>query len=72
MDRKLFISGIVILAIASFVFMAGYQGIQDVILKFIAFSPEKYQQYEMMETIGGIAAVIGILIALAGIVEKNK
>jgi len=57
MDRKLFISGIVILAIASFVFMAGYQGIQDVILKFIAFSPEKYQLYEMMETIGGTLGI---------------
>ena len=57
MDRKLFISGIVILAIASFVFMAGYKGIQDVILKFIAFSPEKYQLYEMMETIGGTLGI---------------
>ncbi len=72
MDRRLFISGIIIFAISGFVFMAGYQGNQDIILKLTAFSPEKYQIYEIMETIGGIAAVIGILIALAGIVEKNK
>ncbi len=72
MDRRLFTSGIIIFTVAGFVFMAGYQGIQDIILKLTTFSPEKYELYKMMESIGGIAAVIGILIALAGILEKNK
>ncbi len=72
MDRKLFISGLIIFAIAGFVFITGYQGIQDITLKIMTFSSEKYQLYETMETIGGIAAVIGILVALAGMVEKNK
>jgi hypothetical protein len=72
MNRRWFISGIIIFTIAAFVFMAGYQGIQDITLKLTIFSPEKYQLCKMMESIGGIAAVIGILIALAGIVEKNK
>lgn len=72
MNRRWFISGIIIFTTAGFVFMAGYQGLQDIILKLTTFSPEKYQLYKMMESIGGIAAVIGILIALEGIVEKNK
>ncbi len=72
MNRRWFISGIIIFAIAGFVFMAGYQGIHDITLKLTTFSPEKYQLYKMMESIGGIAMVIGVLIALAGIVEKNK
>lgn len=72
MNRKWFISGIIIFAISGFVFMAGYQGIQDITLKLTTFSPEKYQLYKMIESIGGIAAGIGILIALAGIVEMNK
>lgn len=72
MDKKLFISGIIIFAVAGFVFMAGYQSIQDITLKFMVFSPEKYGLYKMMESTGIIASVIGILIALAGIVEKNK
>lgn len=72
MNRRWFISGIIIFAIAGFVFMAGYQGIQDINFKFMTFSPEKYWLYKMMESIGGIAAVIGVLMALAGIVEKNE
>ncbi len=72
MNMKLFIWGIIIFAIAGYVFMTGNQGIQEIILKFVTFSPEKYGAYKLMESIGGIAAVIGLLIALAGIVEKNK
>ncbi len=72
MNRTLFISGIVIFAIAGFVFVTSYQGIQDIILKFTTFSPEKYDQYKIMENLGGISAIIGLLIALAGIVEKNQ
>ncbi len=72
MNRTLFISGIIIFAIAGFVFMTGNQGIQEMISKFAAYSPESYQLYKNMENTGGIAAVIGILIALAGICEKDK
>lgn len=72
MNIRWFVSGIIIFAIAGYVFMTGSQGIQDMIQKFITFSPEKYEAYKLMESIGGIAAVIGLLIALAGIVEKNK
>lgn len=73
MNTRWFIFGIIIFAIAGFVFVTGYQGIQEVVLKFEnPFSPAKYEAYKIMESIGGIAAVIGLLIALAGIVEKNK
>ncbi len=72
MNKKMFISGIIIFAIAGFVFMAGYQGIQETNSNFIPFSSEKYQFDKIMESTGGIAAVIGLLIALAGIVEKDK
>ncbi len=73
MNTKWFISGIIIFAIAGYVFVAGNQGIQDIFqTKLVTFSAEKYDAYKMMESIGGIAAVIGLLIALAGIVEKNK
>lgn len=72
MNKRFFISGIIIFAVAGFVFMTGHQGIQEMSLKFIQFSPEKYQLNKYMESIGGIATVIGILIALVGIVEKNK
>ncbi len=72
MNTKLFISGIIIFAIAGFVFVTSYQGIQEIILKFTTFSPEKYDQYKVMESIGGISAIIGLLVALAGIVEKNQ
>ena len=64
--------GIIIFAIAGYVFVTGNQGIQEIIQKFATFSPEKYDAYKMMESICGIAAVIGLLIALAGIAEKNK
>lgn len=72
MNRRWFVSGMVIFAIAGYVFMAGNQGVQEIILKFVEFSPEQYLVYKLMESIGGIVAVIGLLIALAGIVEKNK
>lgn len=72
MNKRLFISGIIIFALAGFVFMTGHQGIQDMSLKFVLFSPDKYQLNKTMESIGGITTVIGILIALAGIFEKNK
>lgn len=72
MNKRLFISGIVIFAIGGFVFMTGHQGVQEIILKFVIFSPEKYQMYQIMESLGGISAVIGVLIALAGIFEENK
>ncbi len=72
MNRRIFVSGIVIFAIAGFVFMTGHQGMQEIILKFAIFSPEKYRLYQIMESLGGIAAVIGVLIALAGIFEENK
>ncbi|MCX9012607.1 MAG: hypothetical protein OIN66_16000 [Candidatus Methanoperedens sp.] len=71
MKRVLFISGIIIFAIGGFFFMAGYNGIQELALKFTIYSQEAYQQYKTMEIAGGISAVIGILIALAGIFEKN-
>ncbi len=47
MNKRMFISGIIIFAIAGFVFMAGYRT-------------------------GGIVAIIGLLVALAGMVEKDK
>ncbi len=71
MNRTMFISGIIIFAIAGFVFMTGYQGVQEMISKFAAYSTETYQLYKNMESIGSIAAVIGILIAFAGIFEKK-
>lgn len=72
MNRTLFISGIIIFAIAGFVFMTGHQGIEEIISKFATYSPEKYQLFNMMESLGAIVAVIGILTALAGIVENTK
>lgn len=73
MNTRWFVSGIIIFAIAGFVFMAGNQGIQDIFqTKLVTFSPETYEAYKLMESIGGIVAVVGLLIALAGIVEKNK
>ncbi len=73
MNTKWFISGIIIFAIAGYFFVTGNQGIQDIFqTKLAPFSPEIYDVYKMMQSIGGIAAVIGLLIALAGIVDKNK
>ncbi len=73
MNTKWFVSGIIIFAIAGYVFVTGSQGIQDIVqTKLVTFSPEKYDAYKMMESIGGIVAVIGLLIASAGIAEKNK
>ncbi len=72
MNKILFISGLIIFAIAGFVFMTGYQGIQETSLRFMQYTPENYQLYKTMESSGGIVAVIGLLIALAGIFEKDK
>ncbi|MCZ7383983.1 MAG: hypothetical protein O8C63_04440 [Candidatus Methanoperedens sp.] len=72
MNKIMFISGIIIFAIAGFVFMAGYQAIQETNSKFVPFSPEKYQMDKTMESTGGIAAIIGLLVAMAGMVEKDK
>jgi hypothetical protein len=72
MNRTLFISGIIIFAIAGFFFMTGHQGIEEIISKFATFSPEKFQLFQTMERVGGVIAVIGILTALAGIGEKTK
>jgi hypothetical protein len=73
MNTRWLILGIIIFAIAGYVFVTGYQGIQGMVMKFDnPFSQEKYEAYKIMESIGGIAAVIGLLIALAGIVEKDK
>ncbi len=72
MNKIMFVSGIIIFAIAGFVFMTGYQGIQDTNSKFVQFSSEKYQMDKTMESTGGIVAIIGVLVALAGIVEKDK
>jgi len=72
MNKIMFISGIIIFAIAGFVFMAGYQGIQETNSKFVPFSSEKYQTDKTMESTGGIVAIIGLLVALAGMVEKDK
>ncbi|MCZ7405172.1 MAG: hypothetical protein O8C67_09615, partial [Candidatus Methanoperedens sp.] len=66
------ISGIIIFAIAGFVFMAGYQAIQETNSKFVPFSSEKYQMDKTMESTGGIVAIIGLLVAMACIVEKDK
>ncbi|VVB92200.1 Uncharacterised protein [uncultured archaeon] len=72
MNKIMFISGIIIFAIAGLVFMTGYQGIQETSSKFVPFSPENYQLDKTMESIGGIVAIIGLMVALAGIAEKNK
>ncbi len=72
MNKIMFISGIIIFAIAGFVFMTGYQSIQETSSDFLPFSSEKYQIYETWESIGGIVAIIGLLVALAGMVEKDK
>ncbi|MGB8216801.1 MAG: hypothetical protein WCE94_05805 [Candidatus Methanoperedens sp.] len=72
MNKIMFISGIIIFAIAGFVFMAGYQGIQETNSKFVQFSSENYQTDKTMESIGGIVAIIGLLVAMAGMVEKDK
>ncbi len=72
MNKIMFISGIIIFAIAGFVFMTGYQGIQETSSDFLPFSSEKYQMDETWESIGGIVAIIGLLVALAGMVEKDK
>ncbi len=71
MKNLIFIAGIVIFAIGGYFYLTGYNGMQELILKFAVYSPEKYQEYKTMEIIGGISAVIGILIALAGIFEKK-
>ncbi len=71
MNIKWFVSGIIIFAIAGYVFIAGNQGIQEMIQKFASFEPGKYDGYKMMESLGGIVAVIGLLIAMAGIAEKK-
>ncbi|VVB95149.1 Uncharacterised protein [uncultured archaeon] len=71
MKNVIFIAGIVIFAIGGYFYLTGYNGMQELILKFAVYSPEKYQEYKTMEIIGGISAVIGILIAQAGIFEKK-
>lgn len=72
MNKIMFISGIIIFAIAGFVFMTGHQGIEEISSKFVSFSSEKYQMDKTMESIGGIVTIIGLLVALAGMVEKDK
>ena len=72
MNKIMFIAGIVIFAIAGLVFMTGYQGIQETNSKFVPFSSEKYRMDKTMESIGGIVAIIGLLVAMAGMVEKDK
>ena len=52
--------------------MTGYQGIQETNSKFVPFSTDKYQMDKTMESTGGIVAIIGLLVALAGMVEKDK
>ncbi len=71
MNTKWFVIGIIIFAIAGYVFITGNQGIQEMIQKFAAFDPGRYDAYKMMESVGGIVAVIGLLIALVGITEKK-
>jgi hypothetical protein len=72
MNKIMFISGIIIFVIAGFVFMAGYQGIQEISSNFVQYSHDKYQMDKTMESTGGIVAIIGLLVALAGMVEKDK
>ncbi len=71
MNTKWFVSGVIIFAVAGYVFISGNQGIQEMIQKFATFDSGRYDAYKMMESIGGIVAVIGLLIALAGITEKK-
>ncbi len=71
MNTKWFVSGVIIFAVAGYVFIASNQGIQEMIQKFTAFDLGRYDAYKMMESAGGIVAVIGLLIALAGVAEKK-
>ncbi|HEY9206762.1 MAG TPA: hypothetical protein VIO58_12675 [Candidatus Methanoperedens sp.] len=71
MKNIVFVAGIIIFAIGGYFYLTGYNGMQELILKFAAYTPEKYQEYKTMEILGGILAGIGILIALAGIFDKK-
>ncbi len=72
MKNVVFVAGIIIFAFGGYFYLTGYNGMQELILKFAVYSPEKYQEYKTMEILGGISAVIGILIALAGIFDKKS
>ena len=71
--------GIVLLVAGGLLFMMGYNGVQDyqtflgqIGRAFSQSAQEKYQMYILMETGGGILALIGFVLSIAGAVARKK
>ena len=71
--------GIVLLVVGGLLFMMGYNGVQDyqstlgqIGRAFSHSVQQEYQMYMLMETGGGIVALVGFVLSIAGAVAGKK
>ncbi len=79
MRAGLIAQGAVLPIIGWFVFMIGYNNVQDyqttlgVIGRYLSSeAQQKYQMYQLMEAGGGILALVGLVLVAAGLVGHEK
>jgi len=79
MRSGLLVFGIVLLVAGGLLFMLGYSGVQEyqttlgqIGRAFSHSAQQEYQMYTLMETGGGIVALIGFVLSIAGAVAGKK